>query len=133
MTPDRSFATGFFLIESAVMKDSESWLEKASREFFESPEWERSEALLADIGSRTDFENILIITDSGPARLADQSSQASDHPDGDLIEITGTLGTTVEQVLNTYAHIAHAIIPDDHTVVPWSAIVDNKGNGVWLE
>lgn len=111
----------------------QGWLEKEAQKFFESSEWKRSEEILAEIGERTDFEKVLIITDVGPARLAEQSSQASDHPEGDLVEITGTLGVAVEQVLNTYAHIAHAIIPDNHTVVPWSAIADNDGHGVWLE
>lgn len=106
-----------------------SWLKEATEEFYNGPEWKRSEELLSLIGDRVDFESVLIISDTSTVRLADQSSEPEDYDVGDLKEITGTMGVPVKHVLEAYASVVHAIIPDNHTVVPWSAIAE--GDDQW--
>lgn len=101
------------------MTTSTPWFDQEAERFFNSPEWKRSEALLAAIGADTNFEKVLIISDSAAHRLADQSAPEADE---NIIVITGTMGVPVEVVLDTYYDLAHLIVPDDHKVVPWDAI-----------
>lgn len=87
----------------------------------ESADYKRSVELLSELGERTDFDRVLIQCHTYDICLVEQTEAVGHNGWAFIIEVTGTRGVKVSDVLERYGFMSHMTEADSLT---WTEVLE---------
>jgi hypothetical protein len=101
------------------------WIDDDKKAWLASPQYVRSQEILAQCQDRVDMDRVIICCGSDIV-LAEQDAEVGYDGWDFYVEVTGTLGVRVGDVFKRYLSICYLIRPDFAVNVPWSQICDDR-------